>query len=290
MSEDGAAMTTGYKQLDEAMGGFFDSDLIIIPARPAMGKTACLLNIILRCGGTPGVISAEQGHDQMGIRTVCIGGKINHHKFRTGQLEEEDWTSMTASIMKFKERNGRIYDKPAPTMLEIEKIARRWVYKNGVDILFIDYAQRISHEDKRMPRWQQNTDIAMRLKELARTLNIPVVALAQVNRDCEKRPSKRPEMGDIADASAYEKEADAIITLYRDEVYNEDTPDRGVLEMDFKKNRHGPIGVIRMKWEGQYMRVDDFTDYEQRQPEPIVTGKHLYLAYLRYKPHRDKEL
>lgn len=259
------ALSTGFKSLDMAMGGFYPSDLIIIPARPAMGKTAVMVNMFLRGAGTPGIISGEQGVTQLAMRSVCIAGKINHHKVRTGQLDDCGWSGVTLGTRQFQDKNGQIYDKPAPTMLEIEKVCRRWVFKNNVNVIFIDYAQRISHENTRLTRYEAMSDIAMRLKELARELNVPVIALAQVNRACENREDKRPQMGDIADASAFEKEADEIVTLYRDEVYNEESNQKGVIELDFKKNRHGPTGRISMKWEGQFMRIDDFTAYESVQ-------------------------
>lgn len=262
---DNGSIQSGMTEIDKSMGGLFPSDLIIIPARPAMGKTAFMVNMFLKCKGIPGVISGEQGASQIGVRSVCIAGKVNHHDFRTGQIEDEDWTSLNNGIMKFKEQNGRIFDKPAPTMAEIEKTCRNWVYKHNVSVIFVDYAQRIRHENKKLNKYDAMSDIAMRLKELARALNVPVIALAQVNRSCEGRPNKRPEMGDIADASAFEKEADAILTLYRDEVYNPDTADKGVIEIDFKKNRHGPTGCVRMRWDGKYMRIDDFNAYEQHQ-------------------------
>ena len=263
------AISTGYKELDDAMGGLNKTDLIIVPARPAMGKTAFMVNMLLKCGGRPGVISGEQGAEQMGIRSVCISGCVNHHDLRTGNIDEDEWGKISSGLALFNEKQGRLFDKPAPTMLDIEKIARKWVYKHNVDVLFIDYAQRIRHEDPRKEKTQAMSDIAMRLKELARELDIPIIALAQVNRACESRPDKRPQMGDIADASAFEKEADLIMTLYRDEVYNEDSSDKGIMEVDFKKNRHGPTGCVRLTWNAKYMRIDSFNASEYKQ-EPVA--------------------
>lgn len=261
------AIKTGYEKIDDLLGGWHPSDLIIIPARPAMGKTAFMVNSFLRCSGKVGIISGEQGAEQIGVRSVCISGKVNHQDFRRGQVPEEKETALDAAIIKFQSMGGRLYDKPSPTMLDIEKIARNWVYKHGVNILYIDYAQRIQHEDRRKNRFEAMSDIAMRLKELARSLNIPVIALAQVNRQCEQREDKRPKMGDIADASAFEKEADVIATLYRDEVYNEDSQYRGVLEINFEKNRHGATGRVDLSWNGNFMFIDDFNGYEYHQEQ-----------------------
>jgi replicative DNA helicase len=226
-------------------------------------NTAFMVNSFLKCDAKVGVISGEQGHEQIGVRSICIDGGISHQNFRRAQLNDDEFARLDKAANEFKLANGRIYDKPAPTILDVEKIARQWVHKRGVQILFIDYAQRLDHENKKLSRLDKMSDIAMRLKELARTLNIPVIALAQVNRNCEQRPDKRPMMSDIADASAFEKEADIIFTLYRDEVYNEDTTDKGIIEANFEKNRHGSTGRVKLSWKGQTMQVGDFTGYEQ---------------------------
>lgn len=262
------SIKTGFKDIDNCIGGWHKSDLIIIPARPAMGKTAFMVNSFLKCDAKVGVISGEQGHEQIGVRSICIDGGINHQNFRRAKLSDEEFERLDKAAKEFRLANGRIYDKPAPTILDVEKIARQWVHKRGVQILFIDYAQRLDHENKKLSRLDKMSDIAMRLKELARTLNIPVIALAQVNRNCEQRPDKRPMMSDIADASAFEKEADIIFTLYRDEVYNEDSPDKGIIEANFEKNRHGSTGRVRLSWTGHTMQVGDLCNYEYSQPEP----------------------
>jgi len=267
------AIDTGFKDIDDCIGGWHKSDLIIIPARPAMGKTAFMVNSFLKCNAKVGVISGEQGAEQIGVRSVCIEGGVIHQNFRRGKMCDTEFARFQKAMQEFQLANGRIYDKPAPTILDVEKIARQWVYKRGVQILFIDYAQRLGHENQRLSRIDKMSDIAQRLKELARTLNIPVIALAQVNRNCEQRDDKRPKMSDIADASAFEKEADIIFTLYRDEVYNEDTQDKGIIEANFEKNRHGGTGRVKLSWKGQTMQVGDFTGYEAAQPETFYQSE-----------------
>ena len=126
--------------------------------------------------------------------------------------------------------------------------------------LYVDYLQRIKGINQKAPRWEQVGDNAMRLKELARELDIPVICLAQVNRSCEERTNKRPTMGDIANSSEVEKEADQIMTLYRDDVYDENSPDRGMAEVDFVKNRHGPTGVVRLKWQAPFMKFASLSE------------------------------
>lgn len=259
------AVKTGFSEMDRILGGWHPGDLIIIAARPAMGKTAFMVNSFLRANTKVGVISAEQGSEQIGVRSVCIEGGVNHQNFRRAEMDDDEFARFKKGLAEFQMMNGRMFDKPAPTILDVEKVARQWVHKYGIGALYVDYAQRLGHENKRMNRIEQNSDIAKRLKELARSLNIPVIALAQVNRACESRTDKRPHMGDIADASAYEKEADVIMTLYRDEVYNEDSPDKGIVESILEKNRHGQTGTARLSWVGQYMQINDFNGYEQSQ-------------------------
>ena len=266
------AVKTGFTDIDERLGGWHPSDLIIIAARPAMGKTAFMVNSFLKADAKVGVITAEQGAEQIGVRSVCIEGGVNHQNFRRAKMDGGEFDRFKAGLAEFSMMNSRIFDKPAPTIMEVEKIARQWVYKHDVKAIYIDYAQRLGHENAKLSSVERNSDIAKRLKELARTLNVPVIALAQVNRQCESRTDRRPMMGDIADASAYEKEADVIFTLYRDEVYNDDTPDKGIVEAIFEKNRHGSTGMVKLKWIGHYMQVKDFNEYEYSQLEHEESG------------------
>lgn len=261
------AVKTGFADIDERLGGWHPSDLVIIAARPAMGKTAFMVNSFLKADASVGVISAEQGAEQIGVRSVCIEGGVNHQNFRRARMDEGEFDRFEKGLTEFKMMKSRIFDKPAPTIMEVEKVARQWVFKHDVKAIYIDYAQRLGHENTKLNPVERNSDIAKRLKELARTLNVPVIALAQVNRQCESRADRRPMMGDIADASAYEKEADVIFTLYRDEVYHDDTQDKGVIEAIFEKNRHGSTGMVKLSWVGQYMQVNDFNQYEYIQEQ-----------------------
>lgn len=261
------AVKTGFADIDERLGGWHPSDLVIVAARPAMGKTAFMVNSFLKADASVGVISAEQGAEQIGVRSVCIEGGVNHQNFRRARMDEGEFDRFEKGLTEFKMMKSRIFDKPAPTIMEVEKVARQWVFKHDVKAIYIDYAQRLGHENTKLNPVERNSDIAKRLKELARTLNVPVIALAQVNRQCESRADRRPMMGDIADASAYEKEADVIFTLYRDEVYHDDTQDKGVIEAIFEKNRHGSTGMVKLSWVGQYMQVNDFNQYEKSQEQ-----------------------
>lgn len=264
---ESGAVKTGFADIDERLGGWHPSDLVIIAARPAMGKTAFMVNSFLRADASVGVISAEQGAEQIGVRSVCIDSGVNHQNLRRARMDKQEFDRFERGLTEFRMMKSRIFDKPAPTIMEVEKIARQWVFKHDVKAIYIDYAQRLGHENTKLNPVERNSDIAKRLKELARTLNVPVIALAQVNRQCESRADRRPMMGDIADASAYEKEADVIFTLYRDEVYDDETPDKGVIEAIFEKNRHGSTGMVKLNWVGQYMQVNDFNQYEYNQDQ-----------------------
>jgi replicative DNA helicase len=250
-------ITTGLADLDHATGGWHNTDLVVIPARPAMGKTALLLNFALNAGVPFGIISSEQAHDQIGMRMLSIEGRVSGSKVRRGKLQEDDWPKLSAGAQRLHQRQFWINDDATITIDGIRRQARKWYYNNGIKILFVDYIQRIYPTDPKLPKHQQIEDITKGLKSLAKELNIPVIALAQVNRECEKRTDRRPLMGDIADASIIEKEADMIMTLYRDEVYNEHSPDVGIAEMGICKSRHGPVGVVRTRWDGACFRFEN---------------------------------
>jgi replicative DNA helicase len=150
-----------------------------------------------------------------------------------------------------------IYDKPAPTLAEVVRVARRWKLDRKIQALYVDYVQRIKHGNPKQPRHERVGEVAEGLKELARELDIPVIALAQVNRAVEERPNKRPNMGDLSDSSALEKEADQVMMLYRDEVYNEESEAKGTAELILEKNRHGGIGKVLIQFNAPTVTFSD---------------------------------
>lgn len=258
-NEGTVGIPSGIAKLDEVLGGFHDSDLYVIGARPAMGKTALLLNLINNTNEPRGLISAEQPAEQIGIRMIAINGRVNAQKIRTGTLEDFDYTKMTSCIGRLnKENNIWINDKSGIGIMDLIRQARKWKHEHCIKALYVDYVQRIKWTDQRLAKWEQVGNVVMALKELARDLDIPIIALAQVNRDVEKRGDRRPRMGDLANSSEIEKEADCIMTLYRDEVYNPETADAGIMEISVEKNRHGPTGFVRTVWNSKYMRVDNY--------------------------------
>lgn len=252
------AVQTGIESFDYATGGMHDSDLIILAGRPAMGKTAVAINMAMKSGVPVGFISGEQPADQIANRMISIAGMVSAEKLRSPKMmREDDWGRVFNGATKVSEGQVYINDTPQPTLSEIQRQGRKWAQEHGIKALFVDYIQRVQHGSDRMPKNEKIGEIARGLKSLARELNIPVVALAQVNREVEKRPDKRPGMADLYYSAEIEMEADMVVTLYRDEVYNEHSDSAGVLEMNVCKNRHGGTGVVRARWRGEYMQVLD---------------------------------
>lgn len=266
---DGAlpGVRTGMADLDEALGGLHDEDLIVVAARPAMGKTAFMLNLAAAANRGVGIFSGEQGRSQIGMRMMAIDGPVSLHKMRTAKLKDEEWERVSRVMSEARNKPIWIYDRPAPTLDEIVAQARSWKFHNNIGIVMIDYLQKIRGGQGENFRLQIG-DIAVTLKNLARELKIPVVALAQVNRSVESRPmgddgmGRMPYMSDIAEASIIEQEADQIITLYRPEVYDEAPQYKGLAYANVCKNRHGPVGHIELSWRGEYLKFGDLAKHE----------------------------
>lgn len=249
-------ISTGISRIDEVTGGFQDTDLNIIAARPAMGKTALALNMMLNANCAGGLISAEQGNIQAALRFIAMQGSLDSRTLRTAQLDSSEWSRLSGAVIALQDRNMFINDKPRISIGDLVRQAREWKHNNDIKILFVDYLQKIQGSNLSHQRTEQVTEVTQQLKALARELKIPVVALAQVRR-IDDRTDKRPKLGDMADASEIEKEADVIMTLYRDDVYHEDSTAPGIAEIDVVKNRHGQTGVVRCAFKGQYFQFKD---------------------------------
>lgn len=251
---------TGFAGMDEIMGGFHNSDLIIFGGRPSMGKTAFLVSMMLKCQAPSLFISSEMSHKQVGVRLISQQSGVPATTLRNGSLNEGHWPMLNTGFQALSARSGWIYDKPNPTIQDVIQSARMARHEHGIEIVYVDYLQKLRSAGK-MNRVDEIEDVAMGLKDMARELDVPVVALSQVNRECEKRPDKRPIMSDLKGAGAIEQEADAIAFLYRDHVYNEESPEEEA-ELLWEKNRHGPIGVMRFDW---CPRTMTFSDHSERQ-------------------------
>lgn len=250
---------TGLNALDEILGGWHDSDLTIIGGRPAMGKTAFLGGLIeaaADAGKKPGVISAEQPAVQLALRRLALVSSVAASRLRSGQLEDEDWSRLKTGMSDAITRDMWIYDRSAVTLDELIGIARKWKHTHGIGCLFIDYAQRITVP--RADRITEVSQVARGMKNLARDLQIPVIALAQVVKTVDQRQGdKRPNAGDLANSDELTREADQILMLYRDEVYNRESADRGMAEILIEKNRHGPTGFKKVAFISETMRFAD---------------------------------
>lgn len=250
-------ITTGIKGLDDSITGYHKTDLYVIGARPSIGKTAFLFSSALASKSVVGVISAEQDHAQAGLRCISIVGSVNSQNLRSAKLDNDEWARVTAGTVSTQDRPIFVNDEPGINITNLIRQARIWKFNHGLEILFVDYIQKIKGSNQKATRTEQVTEVTQSLKQLARELNIPVVALAQVKRDVDTRSDKRPTIGDMADASEIEKEADAILTLYRDEVYNPESDQKGLAEIFVCKNRHGPTGMIKCQFIGKYFQFKD---------------------------------
>ena len=249
---------TGLNELDESLGGFHDGDLIIVAGRPAMGKTSVLLNMLMGARDRVGCVSGEQGVTQVAQRLLSIQSKVQLSRMRNGRMDDTDFSNLNNGSLIISQHAGIwTYDKSSPSIEDIESMARRWKFEHGIKALYVDYLQKIQRDGAKNKAEAIGDNIA-RLKDLARELEIPVVVLAQVKREVDNRADKRPNMSDISDTSEAEKEADVVICLYRDEVYNHNSESEGIIELNIEKNRHGPIGRVCASWDGRYLAVNNF--------------------------------
>ncbi len=243
---------TGYKKLDELTAGLQKTDLIIIAGRPSMGKTAFGLNIGIRAAcefGTPtAIFSLEMSMEQLMMRMLCSRGRVNLKNLRTGFLSDEDWASLYTAADELSKAPIYIDDTPALEPLELRARCRRLKSEKNLGLVIIDYLQLMHVPQKKDSREQEISYISRNLKALAKEVDVPVVALAQLNRKVEERKDKRPMLSDLRESGAIEQDADVIIFLYRDEVYNkkEDNPKKGIAEIIIGKQRNGPIGSLEL--------------------------------------------
>jgi len=257
-----SGITTGFRDLDEQTTGFQATELIILAARPSMGKTAFVCNIagaVARKSGK-GVLlfSLEQSNLELAERFLAITAKINGHDLRAGNLSEDQHTKLVEASDDLARLPLFIDDKPGRTMTQIAALSRRLHRRSQLGIIIIDYLQLIEPEDKNAPREQQIAGISRRLKFLAKELRVPVVALAQLNRGVELREDKRPRLADLRESGAIEQDADMVMFLHRPDAYDpEDRP--GEAEIIVAKHRSGPTGIIRLTWRKEFMRFENYS-------------------------------
>jgi len=262
---DVTGVATGFIDLDRMTSGLQPGELVIVAGRPSMGKTSFALNIAehaaLTSGLPVGVFSMEMAATQLVMRMIGSVGKLDQHKLRTGRLHDDDWQRLTHTVGKLNEAPIHIDETAALNPLELRARARRLhrQYKK-LGLIVIDYIQLMSASGTGENRATEISEISRSLKALAKELDAPVIALSQLNRSLEQRPNRRPVMSDLRESGAIEQDADVILFIYRDEVYNPDTADKGVAEIIIGKQRNGPIGTVKLAFLGEYTRFDNLAD------------------------------
>jgi len=256
-------LTTGFKDLDEMTSGMQKSDLVIVAGRPSMGKTSFAMNMvenaILNTDSPVLVFSLEMPSESLVIRMMSSIGKIDQTHMRNGQLEEGDWDKLTTAVSKIKNKPLFIDDTPGLSPLEMRSRARRiWREHGHIGMIMVDYLQLMQIKGSNESRTNEISEISRSLKTMAREFDCPVIALSQLNRSLEQRPNKRPVMSDLRESGAIEQDADVIMFVYRDEVYNEDTEHKGVAEIIIGKQRNGPIGTKLLSFIGKYTRFENY--------------------------------
>ncbi|MBA3776842.1 MAG: replicative DNA helicase, partial [Betaproteobacteria bacterium] len=260
---DVTGVPTGYADLDRMTSGMQEGDLIVVAGRPSMGKTALALNIgehvALHAKLPVAVFSMEMGASQLALRMIGSVGKLDQHKLRTGRLGPDDWEKLASALGRLSEAPMLIDETPALNAIEVRSRARRLQKQYGkLGLVIVDYLQLMQATTTGENRATEISEISRSMKSLAKELKVPVMALSQLNRSLEQRPNKRPVMSDLRESGAIEQDADLILFIYRDEVYNDETQDKGVAEIIIGKQRNGPIGTIRLTFVGEHTRFENF--------------------------------
>ncbi|MFM1977652.1 MAG: replicative helicase [Pseudomonadota bacterium] len=262
---------TGFDDLDERTSGFQPGDLIIVAGRPSMGKTAFSLNIAenvaLDTKLPVAVFSMEMGATQLATRMIGSVGRLDQHRMRNGNLEDDDWVRLTTALGKLNDAPIYIDEGAGLSSFDVRARARRLHRQCGkLGLIVVDYLQLMAGTSGRASenRATEISEISRSLKSLAKELDVPVVALSQLNRSVEQRPDKRPVMSDLRESGAIEQDADLILFIYRDEVYNPDSEDKGTAEIIIAKQRNGPIGRVRLTFLGQHTRFENFVSGNAR--------------------------
>lgn len=266
---DITGLTTGFIDLDRMTSGLQSSDLVIVAGRPSMGKTSFAMNLVENAAMVSErpimVFSMEMPAEQLVIRMLSSLGRIDQSRVRTGKLEQDDWPKLSNATAKLKDTHIFIDDTPALTPTELRSRVRKLIREQGdLGMIMVDYLQLMRVAGTNEGRTAEISEISRSLKAIAKEFRCPVLALSQLNRSLEQRPNKRPVNSDLRESGAIEQDADVIMFIYRDEVYNEDSPDKGVAEIIIGKQRNGPIGSCRLSFQGKFTRFENLArgDYE----------------------------
>jgi len=261
---DVTGIPTGFVDLDRMTSGLQAGDLVIVAGRPSMGKTSLAMNIAehvaIEQGLPVAVFSMEMGAVQLAMRMLGSVGMLDQHRMRTGKLLTDDWPRVTHAVQRMQRAQIYIDETPGLTAVDLRARARRQARQCGqLGLIVIDYIQLMSASGSGENRATEISEISRALKSLAKELECPVVTLSQLNRSLEQRPNKRPVMSDLRESGAIEQDADLILFIYRDEVYNPDSPDKGTAEIIVGKQRNGPIGTVRLTFQGESTKFLNFT-------------------------------
>mgnify|MGYP003372377673 CR=1 FL=1 len=257
---------TQFYELDDKTAGLHGSELILIAARPAMGKTAFALNIAtnaaLKSNIPVAIFSLEMSEDQLVNRMLCSEAMVDSNKVRTGKLDEEDWVKLAGAIGPLSEAGVYIDDTPGISVMEIRTKCRKLKMEKNIGLVVIDYLQLVQGNSKKSnSREQEIAEISRSLKILAKELDVPVIALSQLSRAVEQRPDHRPMLSDLRESGSIEQDADIVMFLYRDDYYNEDSPEKNIAEVIIAKQRGGSTGTVKLYWMGNFTK---FVNLEKR--------------------------
>jgi len=266
-------LPTGFTDFDRKTGGLRGGDLVIVAGRPSMGKTTLAINIAENAALSPdsraavAIFSMEMPTEQLITRMLSSIGHVPLHGIRSGQVSDDDWVRITAATGQLKEARIFVDETPGLTPTELRARARRIKREHGLDMVVVDYLQLMQVPGNTENRATEIAEISRGLKALAKELNIPVIALSQLNRGVEQRTEKKPVMSDLRESGAIEQDADIILLIYRDEVYNKDTTKKGIAEIDIAKHRNGEIGGFMLTFQGAYSR---FINYASEAYEGVL--------------------
>lgn len=253
---------TGFSEFDDMTTGLQKGDLVIVAGRPSMGKTTFAMNMAENAAIASkvpvAVFSMEMPAESLAMRMISSLGRIDQHHLRTGQLTDDDWPRITSAVSILSEAKVFVDDTPALSPTELRARARRLKREHGLGMIVIDYLQLMQIAGGGENRATEISEISRSLKALAKELEVPVIALSQLNRSLEQRPNKRPVMSDLRESGAIEQDADLIVFIYRDEVYNDESPDKGTAEIIIGKQRNGPIGTTRLTFLGKYTKFENY--------------------------------
>ena len=253
---------TGFVDFDQKTAGLQKSDLILLAARPSMGKTAFALNIIqnaaIRSNVPTAVFSLEMSREQLVNRMLCSEAMLDAQRLRTGELTDSDWADLIQAMGPLSQAPIYIDDTPGVTPMEVRSKCRRLKVEKGLGLIVIDYLQLMSGNSRNDSRQQEISEISRSLKAIAREMEAPVIALSQLSRACEQRADHRPMLSDLRESGAIEQDADVVAFLYRDEYYFPDTEKKNQAELIIAKQRNGPTGTVDLTWMGQYTKFGNF--------------------------------